>query len=58
MVYYDVTCPKCGEEIHVDEDILLEGEIVCPQCGETLEFDFSDLEFDEDECCCCCEDCE
>lgn len=53
--YYEVTCGKCGEVICVDEDLLLEGEIECPECGEILEFDFSDLEFD-DECCCGCED--
>jgi len=51
-VYYEVTCGKCGEEITVDEDVLLEGEIVCPNCGEPLEFDFSDL-MDEDWGCDC-----
>ena len=54
--YYEVTCGKCGEEITVDEDVLLEGEIVCPNCGETLEFDFSDLKDEDwgDECECGC----
>ena len=54
--YYEVTCGKCGEEITVDEDVLLEGEIVCPTCGETLEFDFSDLKDEDwgDECECGC----
>lgn len=54
--YYEVTCGKCGEVICVDEDLLLEGEIECPKCGEVLEFDFSDLDFDDDCCCCGCED--
>ena len=52
-MYYEVTCGKCGEEITVDEDVLLEGEIVCPNCGEKLEFDFSDLT--DEECGCGCD---
>lgn len=38
---YEVTCPRCGDTICVNEDMLDEGEIDCPGCGETLEFDFS-----------------
>ena len=41
---YSVECPSCGDEIVVDEGVLLEGSIACPNCGETLEF-----EFDEDD---------
>ncbi len=41
--YYEVVCPKCGDEICVSEDILIEGGIECPECGENLEFDFSSL---------------
>lgn len=51
-VYYEVTCPTCGEVICLEEDMLLSGEMDCPKCGENLEFDFSDL-FDEDEECGC-----
>lgn len=36
---YEVTCPKCGDTICVDEDMLDDGEIDCPNCGEPLEFD-------------------
>ena len=43
-VMYDVTCPVCGEEISLDEDMLAEGSIECPGCGETLEFDLQDDE--------------
>lgn len=43
---YEVKCPKCGNMIYVDGDILDEGEIDCPSCGEKLEFD---IDFDEDE---------
>lgn len=55
-VYYEVTCPKCEETICVDEDHLLEGEVMCPECGEILEFDFSELELDDDCCCGCCDE--
>lgn len=41
---YEVDCPACGEEIVVEEEALVSGEIVCPKCGEKLEF-----EFDEDD---------
>lgn len=46
---YEVTCPKCGDVICVDEDMLDEGEMNCPGCGETLEFDFSGA-LDECDC--------
>lgn len=39
-VFYEVTCPACGETITVDEDVLDLGSIPCPKCGENLEFDF------------------
>lgn len=51
-VFYEVTCPSCGNDINVEEEILLCGETACPNCGEILEFDFSTL-FDEDEDCDC-----
>ncbi len=41
-VMYEVTCPVCGTEITVDEEMLAEGSIDCPGCGETLEFDLQD----------------
>lgn len=52
---YEVTCPKCGDEICVTEAMLDEGEIDCPGCGETLEFDFSGA-IDDCECGCGCHD--
>lgn len=45
--YYEVTCPKCGEKVYLDEDLLSDGEMSCPNCGEKLEFDFG---CDCDEC--------
>ena len=47
-VIYDVTCPKCGEEITFDEETLDSGSIVCPKCGENLEFDLDSLEETDD----------
>lgn len=38
--YYEVTCPKCGEKVYLDDELLSEGEMSCPNCGEKLEFDF------------------
>ncbi|MFT8887491.1 MAG: CD1247 N-terminal domain-containing protein [Ethanoligenens sp.] len=38
--YYELTCPKCGEKVYLDDDLLSDGEMTCPKCGEKLEFDF------------------
>ena len=55
--FYEVTCSSCNQKINVTEDVLLEGEIECPNCGELLEFDFSGLFDDEQECDTDCETC-
>ncbi len=53
-VFYTVTCPGCGKEICLDEEIVVKYDsIKCPQCGEKLEFEF---DTDEDEGCCCKKD--
>ena len=41
-VIYDVTCPTCGEELHLDEETILKESIHCPKCNEFLEFDFDE----------------
>jgi len=38
-IYYEVKCPKCGEEITLSEDMLGQGSIRCPKCKGVLEFD-------------------
>lgn len=43
---YEMICPGCGEEIYLDEEMLMEGKMECPGCGELLEFG---LEDDSDE---------
>ena len=40
---YQLTCPSCGEEIVVDEDVLAKGGMKCPACGEELDFDLSQV---------------
>ena len=39
---YAVNCPRCANELTVDEEILDEGFVDCPGCGERLEFDLED----------------
>ena len=43
--FYQVTCPKCGTEIYLDEDTLAEESIACPECGTDLEFEFDEDDF-------------
>jgi formylmethanofuran dehydrogenase subunit E len=47
--YYEVTCPKCGEKVYLDDELLSDGEMNCPKCGEKLEFDFGGEGHEEDE---------
>lgn len=52
-LFYEVTCPTCGETVCLSEPVILEGEMDCPNCGEKLEFDFDDLcECGAEECSC------
>ena len=45
---FEITCPKCGEEVYVDGETLEEDQdIFCPGCKEIIEFDIS---CDCDEC--------
>ena len=55
-VFYEITCPSCGETISVDEDVLSYDSIKCPKCGETLEFEFDEDDEDEGGDCCCKKD--
>ena len=50
-LYYEITCPKCGETVCVDEDTLVSEDLACPNCGTEFE-----VEFDED--CDCGEECD
>ena len=46
---YEVQCPTCGDIICLNEDMLEEGSMKCPNCDEDLEFDFSEVDEDEEE---------
>ena len=48
-VIYDVTCPTCGEVLHLDEETILQESIHCPKCNELLEFDFDEDDEDDEE---------
>ncbi len=45
-ILYLVKCPKCGDEMEMDEDTLLEGNIRCESCGQKFELE---ILFDEEE---------
>jgi formylmethanofuran dehydrogenase subunit E len=52
-VYYIVECPECGEQMTLDEDALLKGNIRCEACGqlfslEIVDEDEEDGDFEED----------
>ena len=40
--FYVVNCPRCNDEITLDEDVLSFGHVDCPTCDERLEFDLDD----------------
>ncbi len=41
-VEYELTCPKCGATVVVDEDTLLNQQVYCGQCHEPIEIEFVD----------------
>lgn len=49
---YEASCPKCGEKICFDYDMLCNGSIECPNCGEELEFELDGCD------CGCCDECD
>ena len=55
---YEITCPKCGEIVCMDEDMLFSPDCGCPNCGTSFEIDFDGVECcdDDDDCCCCHEE--
>ena len=52
-LYYEITCPKCGETVCVDEDTLTSEDLACPNCGTEFEVEF-DEDCGEDSCDGCC----
>ena len=47
-LFYEVKCPKCGEEITLSEEMLGQGSIRCPKCRGVLEFDLENHEKNND----------
>ncbi len=41
-VYYVVECPQCGEQMTLDEDSLLDGDIRCEACGQLFSLEIVD----------------
>ena len=39
---YEITCPKCGEVICMDEDMLFSPDCTCPNCGTSFEVEYDD----------------
>ena len=50
---YEITCPKCGEIVFMDEDMLFSPDCGCTNCGTSFEIDFDGVECCDDEDCCC-----
>lgn len=46
--YCQISCPKCGDTIYLDEELLSKENIVCPNCSEEFEI--------ECQCDCCHDD--
>jgi len=37
--FFEVKCPKCGENVFIDEDAMFgEEDLICPNCNEKVEF--------------------
>ena len=50
--FVEIDCPKCGETIYFDMDMLdSENGLLCPNCNTAIE-----LEISECGCGCCCQD--
>ncbi len=55
-LYYEITCPKCGETVCVDEDTITSEDLACPNCGTEFEVEFEDCDCESD-CCDSCSSC-
>lgn len=50
MGYVEITCPHCGEEIEIDEDLLYdeESDILCPCCDQVVISACDDEDFEDE----------
>ncbi len=51
-VFYEVTCPACGEKVYFDETVD-PSEITCPACNEQFDCVCDECDCDDDDCDCC-----
>jgi len=59
--FEDVTCPACGAEIELDDDIISDdcSYFICPECNEKIDIDWTcDFDCYDDDCECGCCDCD
>ncbi len=55
MEFEDVTCPSCGAEIELDDDMISDdcSYFICPSCHEKIDIDWG---CDDGDCGCGCQD--
>lgn len=54
--FFEVSCPNCGADLVIDEDVLEAGTIQCPQCHENFAVNCDD-DGEEDGGSCCGKGC-
>jgi DNA-directed RNA polymerase subunit RPC12/RpoP len=47
--FFEVSCPNCGEDLVIDDNVLEAGAIDCPACGQKFALSFDENEMDGDE---------
>jgi DNA-directed RNA polymerase subunit RPC12/RpoP len=45
---YEIVCPSCGEEVQLDEEMLMSGDVVCPNCNEKIEIEIDTCDCGEE----------
>ena len=48
-VEYELTCPKCGATVVVDEDTLLNDKIFCGECHQPIDIQIIDEDAEDEE---------
>ena len=46
--FFEVSCPNCGADLVVDDEVLEAGTIDCPDCGQKFALSFDDGEGTEE----------
>ena len=47
-IEYELTCPKCGATVVVDEDTLFNQQVYCGQCHEPIQVEIVDEDADKE----------